>query len=58
MEPSDIDNLDDWVLDHHERLKVAAEAAGAPLRMRHGDANVSMTRSHALHLSDRRIEYC
>ena len=28
MEPSDIDNLDDWVLDHHERLKVAAEAAG------------------------------
>ena len=58
LEPSDIDNLDDWVLDHHERLKVAAEAAGAPLRMRHGDANVSMTRSHALHLSDRGIEYC
>ena len=27
LEHSDIDNLDDWVLDHHERLRVAAEAA-------------------------------
>lgn len=29
LEYSDADNLDDWVLDHHERLKVAADAARA-----------------------------
>ncbi|XP_041958650.1 uncharacterized protein cuzd1.1 [Alosa sapidissima] len=27
LEQGDVDNLDNWVFDHHERLKVAAEAA-------------------------------